>query len=200
LCPTSSNVEDGGAQYLLKRIGMSRITESEHIKDVLHVQLDSVGDQRGRFREIFRKSWFPQRDWSAVQSNHSESLAGVLRGLHYHHQQVDYWYVMLGRIRAGLVDLRVSSPTYKQVATLDLSEEMGIGIYIPVGVAHGFLALEDAAILYIVDNYYDGDDEYGVFWNDPELKVPWGVNNPVLSKRDKANPLLRDISESQLPR
>ena len=179
---------------------MPKISASTPIDGVLNVQLKAFGDKRGRFSEIFRKEWFPQRTWSALQSNHSESAADVLRGLHYHHHQVDYWYVLRGRIRAGLVDLRVSSPTHMKAVTLDLSKEMGMGIYIPVGVAHGFLALEDATILYFVDNYYDGQDEFGVMWNDVDINLNWGVKVPVLSERDRRNPRLQDIPLSDLPK
>ncbi len=179
---------------------MPKITASTPIDGVLNVQLEAFSDKRGRFSEIFRKEWFPRRTWSALQSNHSESAAGVLRGLHYHHHQVDYWYVLRGRIRAGLVDLRVSSPTHMEAVTLDLSKEMGMGIFIPVGVAHGFLALEDATILYIVDNYYDGQDEFGVMWNDVDISLNWGVKVPVLSERDRRNPRLKDIPLPDLPK
>ena len=179
---------------------MPTITESPAIEGLLQVQLDTFSDQRGQFSEIFRKEWFPKLNWTAVQSNHSESKAGVLRGLHYHHHQVDYWYVMKGTIRAGLVDLRVSSPTYMKAITLDLSQDKGMGVFIPVGIAHGFYALEDAAILYVVDNYYNGQDEFGVMWNDSSINLKWGVNNPLLSERDRRNPLLRDIPKSELPR
>ena len=164
------------------------------------MQLERYSDQRGRFSEIFRKEWFPDLNWADVQSNHSVSKAGVLRGLHYHLHQVDYWYVLKGTIRAGLVDLRASSPTYLKAITLDLNEEMGLGIFIPTGVAHGFLAIEDAAILYLVDKYYDGRDEFGVTWNDPDLDLNWGVKNPLLSQRDQNNPSLRKILDSDLPR
>ncbi len=179
---------------------MPEITASTSIDGVLNVQLKAISDQRGRFSEIFRKEWFPQRTWAVLQSNHSESAAGVLRGLHYHHHQVDYWYVIRGRIRAGLVDLRVSSPTHMKAITLDLSQEMGMGIFIPVGVAHGFFSLEDAAILYFVDNYYNGQDEFGVMWNDADINLNWGVKVPILSKRDRKNPRLKDIPKSDLPK
>ena len=85
------------------------IGESTVVNDVLLVNLRSHSDDRGRFTEIFRKEWFPGIDWTIIQSNRSDSQAGVLRGLHYHHKQVDYWYVVKGSIRAGLVDLRKSS-------------------------------------------------------------------------------------------
>ncbi len=87
-----------------------------------------------------------------------------------------------------------------KVITRDLNEERGFGIFIPTGVAHGFLAIEEAAILYLVDNYYDGRDEFGVTWDDPDLDLNWGVKNPLLSQRDQNNPSLRKILDSDLPR
>lgn len=178
---------------------MPEIRESHLIRDVLEVDLRSHADDRGRFTEIFRKEWFTNRDWHDVQSNRSSSTPGVLRGLHYHHNQVDYWYVMKGTIRASLVDLRRSSPTYLSSQSLDLSDESDKGLFIPTGVAHGFAALTAATLIYIVDQYYDGEDEFGVLWNDPALDIDWGIDKPILSPRDLVNPLLADIPLTDLP-
>ncbi len=179
---------------------MPHIEESSAIKDVQIVTLKIFGDERGRFMETFRKEWFPQRSWDIVQTNRSDSQAGVLRGLHYHFKQVDYWYVMAGQIRAGLVDLRPGSPTYGATQTIEMGEEYQLGVFIPVGVAHGFVALTDVTLTYIVDNYYDSRDEFGVAWNDPEIGLSWGVDSPLVSPRDSANPLLKAISPEQMPK
>ncbi len=178
---------------------MPIITETA-IPGVLTVQLQPFADDRGRFVELFRKEWFPQRAWHNVQSNRSESRAGVLRGLHYHFNQVDYWYVVEGRIRVGLADLRRSSPTFRQTATIDIDAADQRGLYIPVGVAHGFLALTDVTLVYIVDNYYDGADEFGLAWNDPDVAVAWNAESePILSPRDMANPFFKDIAAGAMP-
>jgi len=179
---------------------MPDIRESALIKDVQIVTLKAFADERGRFMETFRKDWFPQRSWDIVQTNRSDSKARVLRGLHYHFRQVDYWYVARGKIRAALCDLRPQSPTYKAVQTVEMGEENQVGLFIPVGVAHGFVALTDVTLTYLVDNYYDGSDEFGVAWNDPALAVPWGMENPIVSARDAANSRLKDISPEKLPR
>ena len=179
---------------------MFRIQEATVIQDVQLVTLKSFADERGRFMETFRKEWFPQRSWDIVQSNRSDSKAGVLRGLHYHFHQVDYWYVIAGKIRAGLYDLRPSSPTYGVAQTVEMGEENQLGLFIPIGVAHGFVALTDATLIYVVDNYYNGEDEYGVAWNDPGVAMPWGIERPLLSPRDAKNPFLRDIPLNNLPR
>ncbi len=180
---------------------MPQIEESAHIQGVYIVNLEAYEDERGRFLETFRKEWFPQRSWHILQTNRSDSAAGVLRGLHYHHNQVDYWYVVKGTIRAALADIRPNSPTFKQTQTVEMGGAHEIGLFIPCGVAHGFVALTPATHTYIVDGYYNGGaDENGVAWNDPELHVAWGVDNPIISARDAANPFLRHIAPESLPK
>jgi dTDP-4-dehydrorhamnose 3,5-epimerase len=102
-------------------------------------------------------------------------------------------------IRVALVDLRRSSPTRGASQTLEIGEDNLMGVFVPIGIAHGFVALSDATLTYLVDNYYDGSDELGVAWNDPALGVAWDISNPVLSPRDVQNPLLKDIPRHQLP-
>ncbi|MCC6168515.1 MAG: dTDP-4-dehydrorhamnose 3,5-epimerase family protein [Caldilineaceae bacterium] len=178
---------------------MTQIIESSAIPGVKLVKFRVFSDSRGQFMETFRKDWFPERSWEIIQSNRSESAAGVLRGLHFHHHQVDYWQVVNGSIRVALADLRRQSPTYGQVETIDLDAANPMGLFIPVGVAHGFLACTAATLLYLVDNYYDGSDEHGIAWNDPDLAIPWGIQTPTLSDRDCANPTLRAIGPERLP-
>jgi dTDP-4-dehydrorhamnose 3,5-epimerase len=176
------------------------ITTDSAIDGIQLVRLSAAADSRGRFTEIFRKEWFPQRSWDNIQMNRSESQAGVLRGLHYHFNQVDYWYLLAGAIRVGLVDLRPSSPTFRASFSWMLRAEDNAGIYIPVGVAHGFYALTDVTLLYVVDNYYDGADEFGLAWNDPELGPDWEIAaQPTLSARDAANPFWSAIPAENRP-
>jgi dTDP-4-dehydrorhamnose 3,5-epimerase len=179
---------------------MPRIEESSLIKDVQIVTFQLFGDDRGRFTETFRKEWFPQRTWDRFQSNRSDSKVNVLRGLHYHFHQVDYWIVAGGKIQAALYDLRPDSPTRGVAQTLEMGGDSQVGVFIPVGVAHGFVTLSDATLIYIVDNYYTGDDEHGVAWNDPQIAIPWGVETPIVSNRDAGNPFLKDIPLDKLPR
>jgi len=178
---------------------MPVIRELTQIAGVKVVDLKPFGDDRGRFIETFRTEWFPERTWAQMQSNRSDSIAGVLRGLHYHFHQVDYWYVLQGRIRIGLADLRRSSQTHGGSTVLDLDSAMPQGIFIPTGVAHGYFALTDATIVYVVDQFYNGQDEMGVAWNDPELAVPWGIAAPLLSNRDQQNPLWRKLDPAKIP-
>jgi dTDP-4-dehydrorhamnose 3,5-epimerase len=105
-----------------------------------------------------------------------------------------------GKIRVGLADLRPTSPTYRAVEIIDIDAATPSGLFIPVGVAHGFYAQSAATLLYLVDNYYNGSDELGVAWNDPALAIPWGIDNPLISERDVRNPALADIPAQLLPR
>jgi dTDP-4-dehydrorhamnose 3,5-epimerase len=176
----------------------------ETINDINGVQiarLRAFEDERGRFMETFRKEWFPQRSWERIQCNRSDSKKDVLRGLHYHHHQIDYWYVPSGKLRAALVDIRKNSSTYLNTYMVEMGDDNQIGLFIPVGVAHGFISMTDVTLTYTVDNYFNGGaDENGVAWNDPAFNLDWGISNPLISERDKNNPLLHEIPDSNLPR
>jgi dTDP-4-dehydrorhamnose 3,5-epimerase len=176
---------------------MTDVQESRLIRGVRRVRLTPHADERGSFVETFRKEWFG--DWNAVQGNCSRSRANVLRGLHFHRHQSDYWYVAAGRIRAALADLRTGSPTHGECEVLELGEEDPWTLFIPPGVAHGYLSLVPSTLIYLVDRTYDPADELGVAWNDPSLDIPWGTKTPVLSPRDTNNPRLEEIPESDRP-
>lgn len=180
---------------------MSDFLKTTPIDGVLVAQLKAFGDERGRFMETFRREWFPQVSWDKMQSNRSESKSHVLRGLHYHFHQVDYWFCAAGHIRAGLVDLRPSSPTYNVAHTVEMGDEHLVGLFIPVGVAHGFYAITACTLFYTVNNYYDGKDEFGVAWDDPSLGLDWGVKGePLLSPRDAGNKRLAEMEVGVLPK
>jgi dTDP-4-dehydrorhamnose 3,5-epimerase len=134
-----------------------------------------------------------------VQANLSTSAAGVLRGLHYHRRQLDYWVVGTGRAFVALVDVRpvIAGRGAAVVETRELVADESV--VIPAGVAHGFLALEQLELLYLVTNEYDGSDELGFAWDDPAVGVPWPTvagtpdGRPILSDRDRSNPSLADL-------
>ena len=126
--------------------------ETCEIAGVLLVRLQAHGDERGRFTETFRQEWFPGAP-AMVQGNRSDSVAGTVRALHYHLHQADYWYVPVGRIFVGLYDLRKSSATRGTAHWLEIGEANEVGVYIPPGVAHGFQAVTDATLTYLVDSY-----------------------------------------------
>jgi dTDP-4-dehydrorhamnose 3,5-epimerase len=177
-------------------------------------RLTRHADSRGSFRELWRESTFPALTSEEtgtppgasprfVQANLSTSAAGVLRGLHYHRHQLDYWTVVSGRALVALVDVRpVASGTADTapVETHDLSADAWV--VIPAGVAHGFLALEPLQLLYLVTNEFDNSDELGFAWDDPAVGVPWPAieatpdGRPILSDRDRSNPSLDELVAS----
>jgi dTDP-4-dehydrorhamnose 3,5-epimerase len=169
------------------------------IQGVRIISFRSFGDDRGYFFESYRRSWIPEAR-EMVQGNCSFSHKGVLRGLHFHRKQADFWAVPSGLVRAGLYDLRTGSPTQGVAETLELGAKEPYGLYIPRGVAHGFYALEDSFMTYLVDEYYDNSDELGILWSDPALGLAWGAQDPILSNRDRENPPLSAIPIEQRPR
>ncbi len=177
---------------------MPKILPSAVIDDVVLVEPDVHGDERGRFVETYRRQWLPLGR-EMVQSNRSEKQAGAVVGLHYHLHQADYWYVLRGRARVVLHDLREGSPTDGATEVLELSGEEDRGLFIPPGVAHGFAALTDLLLWYQVDGYYNPGDELGLAWDDPAVGADWGVADPVLSGRDRENPCRADIPPARRP-
>jgi dTDP-4-dehydrorhamnose 3,5-epimerase len=171
---------------------MATVTPSEQIEGV-HVVTPTVhGDERGYFVETYRREWIP-KGREMIQGNRGDRVAGCLVGLHYHLHQADYWYVPHGHARVVLHDLRRGSATDGNTLCLDLGEVDGgpnnhLGVYIPPGVAHGFASLSDMTITYLVDGYYNPADELGVAWDDPAIAADWGLDDPILSARDQANP------------
>jgi len=181
-----------------ERKSVAEISESKIIRDVIHVVPDVHGDERGRFVETYRRSWFPLGR-EMVQANRSDKAEGAVVGLHYHLHQADYWYATRGRARVVLYDLRVGSPTEGALELIDLGAGER-GVFIPPGVAHGFASLTDMTLTYLVDSYYNAHDELGVAWDDPDIAADWGAADPVLSDRDRANPRKSQIPEALLPR
>ena len=183
---------------------MAEIIESELIAGVYVVQPVIHGDERGIFIETYRREWFPQGR-EMLQGNRGNRQAGAVVGLHYHLHQADYWYVPMGACRVVLHDLREGGPTDGATQTIDLGTRADgthdhRGVFIPPGVAHGFAALTDMVITYLVDNYYNPDDELGVAWDDPAIAADWGVAQPTLSGRDQQNPARADLAPALRPR
>jgi len=166
------------------------------IPRVTHLTLAKYPDDRGYFMETFRAAWFPESEF--VQGNLSSSQAGVLRGLHYHLHQEDFWVIVSGTAWAVLVDLRADSPAYLQVETFPLPATHGV--HIPIGVAHGFYAETDLVMSYLVTDYYDGTDELSITWDDPDIAIAWPAAAPILSERDKTNPRWADVPPERRPR
>ena len=169
-------------------------------------------DPRGSFRELWREDTFgpidpaeagatPGSNPRFVQANLSTSAGGVLRGLHLHQRQLDHWVVASGRAFVVLVDVRpmLRGEDRPLVETRELVADEWVDI--PIGVAHGFLALEPLQLIYLVTNEYDGSDELGFAWDDPLAAVPWPAvpespdGLPILSDRDRTNPSLTELVE-----
>ena len=152
-------------------------------------------DERGVFFETYSARLMAQAgaDVAWVQDNQSSSRRGVLRGLHFQrppHAQAKLVRVAQGRALDVAVDLRVGSPTYGQHQTVELSAAKGNILFIPVGFAHGFLALEDDTLfLYKCSDYYAPPAEGGLRWDDPVLNINWGMEvAPVVSGKDQELP------------
>ena len=159
------------------------------------LELRPPEDARGSLTEIYRRAWV-ESGGEAVQANLSRSRPGVLRGLHWHRRQRDFWCVLSGIAHLRLVDLREGSPT--RLATVQErvdAEAAPAALAIPAGIAHGFFAEAEVLLLYLVDAYYTGDDELGLAWNDPDLGLTWPSPDPLLSERDRSNPSLATVLE-----
>jgi dTDP-4-dehydrorhamnose 3,5-epimerase len=174
-------------------------TEDVGIQGVRLVRLVAHADERGSLTETYRREWLP-RGREVVQANLSVSRPGVLRGLHWHRRQADYWCVLSGTAYVALVDLREGSPT--RLARFERrvdAERERFGLAIPPGVAHGFHAETEVLLLYLVDSYYSGQDEHGLAWDDPELDIAWPSRSPILSERDRSNPSLTQVLRDPPP-
>ena len=145
-------------------------------------------DERGFFRETFRKSW---SEISFVQDNHSFSKQGVIRGMHFQRSpgQVKWVTVLTGTIFDVIVDIRKASPTFGKWAGIYLEAEKGDQILIPNGFAHGFCVTSyEAHVLYKVSSYFDPQEEKSFRYNDPDINIQWPCETPILSERDAEAP------------
>ena len=149
-------------------------------------------DGRGHFAEMFRRSWLPGMR-EVLQANLSLSRPNVLRGLHFHRKQADYWTILSGTAFIGLYDLRRESPTGEKKAEIEIAADERRCLFIPKGVAHGFYTAGGILLQYLVDEYYTGEDEFGVAWDDAEMGIDWPSRDPILSDRDRSNPGLADV-------
>jgi len=164
------------------------------IADVLIIEPKVFGDQRGFFLESFNQRAFNAAtgtDFNFVQDNHSRSAKNVLRGLHYQlgQPQGKLVRVVRGAVFDVAVDIRPASPTFGQWFGLELSEENHRQLWVPPGLAHGFLVLSDSAeFLYKTTDYYAPEQERCIVWNDPTLGIAWPLEggSPLLSGKDAA--------------
>lgn len=154
------------------------------LASVTFTRLTPHADERGVFAEVFRESW--PTGIGPVQWNLVTSRANVLRGVHVHVTHADYLMCIAGEMMLVLNDTRPESPTCGKVEVHTLSERELRAVTIPPGVAHGFYFAKPAMHIYAVSHYWDMRDELGCRWNDPALRIDWGVADPILSERDRA--------------
>lgn len=169
------------------------------IPDVLLIEPRLFGDARGFFFESFNHRAFQERtglNVSFVQDNHSRSAQGVLRGLHYQVQQPQGKLVRVvrGAVFDVAVDIRRGSPTFGQWTGTELSEDNHRQLWVPPGLAHGFLVLSESAdFLYKTTDYYAPQHERAIAWNDPDIGIVWPLSVlPMLSGKDQQAKRLRD--------
>ena len=169
------------------------------IEGVYIVEPKVFGDHRGFFMESWSKKDFEAAGlfYDFVQDNHSSSsVKGTLRGIHFQRgdkAQAKLVRCVRGTVMDVAVDLRPQSPTYKKWVAVELSEENKRMFLIPRGFGHGFVTLtDDVEFLYKADNPYCPEADGGIRWNDPEIGVDWGVENPILSAKDQTSPFLKD--------
>ena len=167
------------------------------IPDVLILEPKVFGDSRGFFFESYNEKAFREATGVTahfVQDNHSRSARGVLRGLHYQLEQPQGKLVRCtqGEVFDVAVDIRRDSPTFGQWVGEILSEENKRQLWIPPGLAHGFLVLSESAdFLYKTTEYYAPQHERSILWNDPDLAIEWPLNSPLLSAKDAAATLFK---------
>ena len=150
-------------------------------------------DARGHFYESYNQKLFAANGISEnfVQDNYSFSTPGVLRGLHFQknpHGQGKLVRCMTGKVMDVIVDLRQDSPTFGQHEKFLLDADKGNMLYVPVGFAHGFVALEETIFVYKCTDFWNKEDESGIRWNDPTLAIDWGVDQPNVSDKDQILP------------
>ena len=172
----------------------------QEIPDVVLVKPKVFGDNRGFFLESYKKSEFFANgiDVEFNQDNHSKSIKGVLRGLHYQkspYEQAKLVRCSKGRIFDVAVDIRPNSPTFAKYVKVELSEDNKQMLYIPAGFAHGFVVLSDEAeLLYKASGEYAPNADSGILWCDKDINIDWGIYfEPILSEKDKSQPKLKEV-------
>ena len=171
---------------------------------VLIIEPRVFGDSRGWFMETYNKKKIAQitNDLIAcefVQDNHSLSLEkGTLRGIHFQYppmEQAKLVRCIRGALMDFVVDIRKESATYKQWVSVELSSDNKKQLFIPRGFGHAFVTLtEKTEVEYKTDNYYSPEHDGAILWSDPDIGINWGIDDPILSDKDKNAPLLKEIN------
>ena len=173
------------------------------IKDVVIIEPQVFGDDRGYFFESYSQQQFDQavRPVHFVQDNESKSRRGVLRGLHFQKgaaAQSKLVRVVKGRVLDVAVDIRKGSPTFGKYVSVELTEENKRQFFVPRGFAHGFAVLSTEAVFqYKCDNFYAPESEGALAWDDPDLGIDWRIPaaKVILSEKDRHHPCLKDACD-----
>ena len=173
------------------------------IKDVVIIEPQVFGDDRGYFFESYSQQQFDQavRPVRFVQDNESKSRRGVLRGLHFQKgaaAQSKLVRVVKGRVLDVAVDIRKGSPTFGKYVSVELTEENKRQFFVPRGFAHGFAVLSAEAVFqYKCDNFYAPESEGALAWDDPDLGIDWRIPaaKVILSEKDRHHPCLKDACD-----
>ena len=173
------------------------------IKDVVIIEPQVFGDDRGYFFESYSQQQFDQavRPVHFVQDNESKSRRGVLRGLHFQKgaaAQSKLVRVVKGRVLDVAVDIRKGSPTFGKYVSVELTEENKWQFFVPRGFAHGFAVLSTEAVFqYKCDNFYAPESEGALAWDDPDLGIDWRIPaaKVILSEKDRHHPCLKDACD-----
>jgi len=176
------------------------------ISAVVRIQPRVFRDERGCFLEVYKSSEFATAgiDLPCVQVNHSRSVRGVVRGLHFQitpAAQAKLVRVIRGAVWDVAVDVRPDSTTFTRWVAVELTEDNRELLYIPEGFAHGFAVLsDDAELEYTVSHEYSPQHERGIIWNDPDLAIDWPVDQPLVSAKDAGLPVFRNLfAQSAVP-
>jgi dTDP-4-dehydrorhamnose 3,5-epimerase len=174
------------------------------LPDVRLIEPDVFADSRGFLMEIYQEERYRGAGLGApvVQVNHSHSVRGTLRGLHYQlrRPQAKLIQVVHGTIFDVAVDIRRGSPTFGRWTGIELSGENRRQLFVPGGFVHGFCVLSDTAdVVYGCTELYDPQDEGGILWSDPVLGIGWPVSDPIISPKDGRLPCLSDVPQGRLP-
>ncbi len=160
---------------------------SPAIDDVIVRELTVHGDHRGRVLEGWREEWVP---FTVRQLTEGRAEAGVLKGLHLHYRQWDWWRVVTGRMLVALYDARPHAATHGATMLFEINPENPTAVGIPPGVAHGYFAISDLEMIYLLSEVYDPGDEHGIRWDSVGIDWPFLADGvvPVISERDENLP------------
>lgn len=165
------------------------------IEGALVINRTTFPDERGFFKETFRLNDLEEAagvEFKIQQQNHSRSTKGTLRGIH-----IAPWnklvYCARGKVLEVIVDLREGSPTFGKHFEIEIGEDNKVAVFIPKGCGNAFQVVSDEAdYTYLTDDYWYPDSEYGIAWDDPDLKINWPITPPLVSERDENSQTIKE--------